>query len=99
MKRSREDQRRVTLRYLHDAATGKTSLSIDVESPEDELPHEHKRDMREMAEELLGIPLSELPEEIEVRLRPRREGHAHPHPHPEEERREESGRQGEKVKA
>jgi hypothetical protein len=84
MKQSREDLRKVTFRYRYNAETGQTTLVIDVESPSEDLPHEHKRDMREMAEELLGIPLSELPEEIEVNLRAKH-AHPHPHPHPPEE--------------
>jgi hypothetical protein len=80
MKQSREDLRKVTFRYRYNAETGQTTLVIDVESPADDMPHEHKRDMKEMAEELLGIPLGDLPEEIEVNLRSK---HAHPHPHPE----------------
>ena len=79
MKQGREDQRRVTLRYRHDAVSGRTTLVIDVEVPEDEMPHEHRQELREMAEELLGVPLSELGEEVEVALR-RAGGHAHPHP-------------------
>jgi hypothetical protein len=92
MKNAREDQRRVTLRYLHDAVTGRTTVTIDVEAPEDEMPHEHRRDLREMAEDVLGVPLSSLPEGVEVNLRPARGGHAHPHPHPHpgEEAREET---------
>jgi hypothetical protein len=85
MKRVREDRRRVTLRYRHDAETGKTTLTIDVEAPEEDMPHEHRRDMREAAEELLGMPLGSLPEDVEVRLRPVADhDHPHPHPHPEE---------------
>lgn len=84
MKTSREDKRRVTLRYLHDAATGRTVVTIDVEAPEEEMPHEHRRDLREMAEELLGIPLADLPGEVQVNLRPAKGGHEHPRPHPPE---------------
>lgn len=83
MKQGREAQRRVTLRYRHDAASGRATLVIDVEVPEDDMPHEHRQELREMAEELLGVPLSSLGEEVEVALR--RAGHAHPHPHPHPE--------------
>jgi hypothetical protein len=83
MKTNREDKRRVTLRYGFDAATGKTTLVIDVEAPEEDMPHEHRRDLKEMAEELLGVPIGSLPEGVEVQLRPARGDHAHPHPHPE----------------
>ena len=70
MKEGRKDQRRVTLRYRQDAVTGKVSLIIDVEVPEDEMPHEHRHDLREMAEELLGMPLGSLPEGTAINLKP-----------------------------
>jgi hypothetical protein len=70
MKEGRQNQRRVTLRYRQDAATGMVSLVIDVEVPEDEMPHEHRHDLKEMAEELLGVPLGSLPEGTTVRLKP-----------------------------
>lgn len=85
MKQERQDKRRVTLKYRHDTHSGRTTLIIDVESADEDLPHEHRQDMRQMAEELLGIPLDQLPEEVEVRLRPKSEGHSHPHPHPHPE--------------
>ena len=70
MKEGRQNQRRVTLRYRQDAVTGMVSLVIDVEVPEDEMPHEHRHDLREMAEELLGMPLGSLPEGTAVNLKP-----------------------------
>jgi hypothetical protein len=70
MKEGRQNQRRVTLRYRQDAVTGKVSLIIDVEVPEDEMPHEHRHDLKEMAEELLGMPLGSLPEGTAVNLKP-----------------------------
>lgn len=99
MKSVREDRRRVTLRYLHDAETGKTTLTIDVESPEEEMPHEHRQDLKEMAEALLGVPLGSLPEDVEVVLKPAGKAHDHPHPHPEPEARDpETGATREGVK-
>lgn len=91
MKQGRDDRRKVTIRYLHDAVSGKTTLTLDVEVPEDEMPHEHRKELREMAEELLGVPLSSLPEEVTVNLR--RPAHAHPHPH-EEETSDDRGSEG-----
>lgn len=93
MKEGRQNQRRVTLRYKQDAVTGKVSLVIDVEVPEDEMPHEHRHDLREMAEELLGMPLGSLPEGTEVKLKPQgaksaepdhdhADGQDHGHEHP-----------------
>lgn len=76
MKTSRGDLRRVTLRFRHDRATGRSTLVVDVESPEDEMPHEHRHDLKAMAEELLGVPLGSLPDDVEVNLRPA-SGHTH----------------------
>ena len=71
--------RKVTLRYIHDELSGKTSITVDVKVDEDEMPHEHRQDLKQMAEELLGVPLGSLPDEIQVRLQ-RQGGHHHPHP-------------------
>ncbi len=76
---AREDQRRVTLRYLHDRATGKTTMTIDVEVPEDDMPHEHRQELKEMAEELMGVPLGSLPADVEVTLKRPERGKAHDH--------------------
>ncbi len=83
MREQREEQRRVTMRYRHDPATGRTTLVIDVEVPEDEMPHEHRQELREMAEEVLGVPLSSLPEDVTVNLRrpSARATHDHAHDH------------------
>lgn len=64
------------MRYRHDGVSGRTTLVIDVDVPEDEMPHEHRQELREMAEEVLGLPLGSLPEDVTVNLR--RAGHAHP---------------------
>ncbi len=96
MKQGREDQRRVTLRYLHDGESGVTTLVIDVEVPEDEMPHEHRQELREMAEELLGVPLGSLPEGVKVNLkRPSEHGRAHDHEHDHEHEAGESEREAE----
>ncbi|MDP3277670.1 MAG: hypothetical protein Q8Q09_20980 [Deltaproteobacteria bacterium] len=85
MKQARADERRVTIRYRADRATGRTSLTIDVEVPEDEMPHEHRQDLKEMAEELLGVPLGSLPADVEVQLKRAggKEPHDHDHDHAE----------------
>lgn len=89
MKEARADRRRVTMRYRHDGVSGRTTLVIDVDVPEDEMPHEHRQELREMAEEVLGLPLGSLPEDVTVNLR--RAGHAppeggdHDHGHEHEE--------------
>jgi hypothetical protein len=51
---------------------------IDVEVPEDEMPHEHRQELREMAEEVLGLPLGSLPGDVQINLRRAGAGHAHP---------------------
>jgi hypothetical protein len=79
MKQARSDERRVTMRYRFDRQTGRTTLTLDVEVPEDEMPHEHRQDLKEMAEEILGVPLGALGENVEVQLK--RAGKAHDHPH------------------
>ena len=65
-----KDRRTITLRYRHDAATGAVTLVVDVEVPDDEMPHEHRHELREVTEELLGVPLSSLPDGTVLRLRP-----------------------------
>jgi hypothetical protein len=82
VKTSRDDQRRVTIRYRHDGATGRSTLVLDVEAPEEDMPHEHRQDLKEMAERLLGVPLGSLPEGIEVNLRrTQKVPHDHDHDH------------------
>lgn len=82
MKQGREDLKKTTITYLHDAASQRTVITIDVDVPEDDMPHEHRLSLREQAEELLGVPMSEIEAMgVEVKLK---SPHAHPHPHPEE---------------
>ncbi|MBL8600616.1 MAG: hypothetical protein JNK72_01700 [Myxococcales bacterium] len=85
MKEARADRRRVTLRYRHDEVTARSVLVIDVESPEDEMPHEHKQDLKSLAAEVLGVPIEALPAEVEVRLRSRHAGHHEGDPEHEHE--------------
>jgi hypothetical protein len=84
MKQARQDERRVTLRYKFDRQTGRTTLTVDVEVPEDEMPHEHRQDLKEMAEELLGVPLGALGEHVEVQLKRAGKPHDHDHDHEHE---------------
>jgi len=83
MKQGREDLKKTTLTYLHDAATQRTVVTIDVDVPEDDMPHEHRLSLREQAEEILGVPVSEI-EAMGVVVKLKSPGHSHPHPHPEE---------------
>ena len=50
----------VTIRLRHNPRTGEREVVIHYESDSDLLPHEHERDHRALAEQLLGQPLGEL---------------------------------------
>ncbi len=50
----------VTIRLRHNPRTGEREVVIHYESDSDALPHEHERDHRALAEQLLGQPLDEL---------------------------------------
>lgn len=56
----------VTIRFRHNPATGKRELIIGYESDSDALPHEHEKDHRALAEQLLGVPLGDDVGEIRV---------------------------------
>ena len=48
----------VTIRFRHNAKTGKRELVIAYESDDDALAHEHERDHRALVEALLGVPVT-----------------------------------------
>ncbi|MEZ4452210.1 MAG: hypothetical protein R3B09_22280 [Nannocystaceae bacterium] len=50
----------VTIRLRHNPRTGEREVVIHYESDTDALPHEHERDHRALAEQLLGQPLDQL---------------------------------------
>lgn len=50
----------VTIRLRHNPRTGEREVVIHYESESDALPHEHERDHRALAEQLLGQPLDAL---------------------------------------
>ncbi len=56
----------VTIRFKHNPATGKRELIIGYESDSDALPHEHEKDHRALAEQLLGVPLGDDIEGVRV---------------------------------
>jgi hypothetical protein len=58
----------VTIRFRHDKKTGKNEIVIGYESEDDALPHEHERDHRGWAEQLLGRKLDEGEELIVERV-------------------------------
>jgi hypothetical protein len=49
----------ITIRFRHNAATGKRELIVHLESDSDVLSHEHERDHRRLVEQLLGSPLDD----------------------------------------
>lgn len=50
----------ITIRLRHNARTGERELVIHYESESDALPHEHEKDHRALAEQILGRPIGEL---------------------------------------
>lgn len=56
----------VTIRFRYNKRTGKNEIVIGYESDSDALPHEHERDHRALAEELLGRKLDDGTEELVV---------------------------------
>ena len=49
----------VTIRFRFNRKTGQKDMVISYESEEDALPHEHERDHRALAEQLLGRKLDD----------------------------------------
>jgi hypothetical protein len=50
----------VTIRLRHNPRTGEREVVIHYESDSDALPHEHERDHRAIAEQLIGRPLDQV---------------------------------------
>ncbi|MEW5743567.1 MAG: hypothetical protein AB1938_31940 [Myxococcota bacterium] len=79
-----ERGRTVTLKYREDAATGKATLVIEISAGSDILPHEHREDTRNVAAELLNVPVVSLDGvEVELKRVPGdhsrgEDGHQHP---------------------
>lgn len=79
-----EKGRRVSLIYREDGGDGRPTLVVDISGDDDLLPHEHREDARTALSEVLGVPLSEIPADMEVEVR--RKPHGHPHSHWPEDR-------------
>ena len=47
----------ITIRFRHNAATGRRELVVHLESDSDVLGHEHEGDHRRVVEQLIGQPL------------------------------------------
>jgi hypothetical protein len=71
----------ITFTFKEKGPGGKATLVIDVSAEDDILPHEHRDDMREVAAELLAVPVAAL-EGVDVELKRTGGDHEHPHPHP-----------------
>jgi hypothetical protein len=68
----------ITIRFRHNAATGKRELIVHLESDSDVLGHEHERDHRRLVEQLLGCPLDDDTELVVQRTEKTTEGEASP---------------------
>ncbi len=72
----------VTIRFRFNRKTGQKDIVISYESEEDALPHEHERDHRALAEQLLGRRLDDDVGDIVVervtKQQPVAEGEAEP---------------------
>jgi len=73
--------RKITLTYREATRSAKATLVVDIATDEGDLPHEHREDLRQLAAEALGLPLSALPPDIEVELKKRGGDHSHEHDH------------------
>lgn len=73
--------RKITLTYREATREAKATLVIDIATDEGDLPHEHREDLRQIAAELMGVPLSAIPPDIEVALKREPSDHAHDHDH------------------
>lgn len=49
----------ITIRFRHNAATGRRELVVHLESDSDVLVHEHERDHRRLVEQMTGMTLDE----------------------------------------
>jgi len=73
--------KKIKLTYRERGPSGRPTLTVDVSADDDILPHEHREDMREIAAQVMGVPLASL-EGVEVELKRTGGDHSHPHPHP-----------------
>lgn len=64
----------VTIRFRYNKRTGKNEIVIGYESDSDALPHEHERDHKALAEELLGRKLDDDAEELIVERVTKKQG-------------------------
>lgn len=79
--------KKITMTYRERGRTGRPTLIVAVSADSDILPHEHREDMREIAAQVMGVPLATL-EGVEVEIKRTGGDHTHPgdhaHPHPHE---------------
>lgn len=55
-----ERGRKITLIFKQDEVTKKATITMEISAGSDILPHEHREDMRQLAAELLAVPVSAL---------------------------------------
>ena len=70
----------ITFTFREKGPSGKAVLTIDVSAEDDILPHEHREDMREVAAELLQVPVASLAD-VEVEMKRTGGDHSHDHEH------------------
>ena len=76
----------ITFTFKERGPSGKAVLTIDVNAEDDILPHEHREDMREVAAELLDVPVAALTDiEIEIKRKPSDHTHDHDHTHEQQQ--------------
>ena len=68
----------ITFTFKERGPSGKAVLQIDISAEDDILPHEHREDMREVAAELLNVPVAAL---ADVEIEMKRTGGDHSHDH------------------
>jgi hypothetical protein len=74
--------RRITLSYKEDAKTKRATLVIEIAAGSDILPHEHRDDIRNVAAELLEVPVAALDGvDVEMKRVPGDHSHDHDHEH------------------
>lgn len=74
--------RTIRLRFRERGPSGKATLTVEISGGDDILPHEHRDDVRQVAAEILAVPVSTLKDiEVEVELKRIPGDHPHEHPH------------------
>lgn len=78
-----ERGRKITLIFKQDELTKKATITMEISAGSDILPHEHREDMRQLAAELLAVPVSAL-EGVDMVMKRVPAPHSHEHEHDHE---------------